>query len=465
MINKIKKITPISLFIYLIIAIMILSLLLKGVNIEETRIRSIISLEGINWYLNNSISEFINFKPLAMIIVIMMGIGLCERTGLLQDILSISVKEVKGALLNIIAVFVGILGNIMSSAAFAIIPPITAYVFIKSKRSPIVGIISSYTGVAAGLSANIFITPTDILLTEISNHTLENSNININLNVSSNWIFMFVSSFVLSILAGYFIYRFIEPKFKSYFKFTEYIEVERSSKIGLKYCLIFTVFYILIIIVLDNRLYTKYNEHIIFSKGFVIILSIWFIINGIIYGLINKKIKSIIELEKMFNDTIAGMSSFIILCFFASQFIAIFNYTNMSKVISVLGIHFLEKFSGYNTVLLVLFIIVVSLLNFFIGSCSAKWIILSPIFLPMMFKLGIEPSITQAAYRIADSVTNCISPLEPFLPFIIMLCNKYDDSIDISRLIKTMFPIAIFMLVIWTAILLIWYSFRLPFGF
>ena len=166
----------------------------------------------------------------------------------------------------------------------------------------------------------------------------------------------------------------------------------------------------------------------------------------------------------MLSKSASGLAGFIVLCFFAAQFVEAFSYTNIGLFVSVKGAEFLET-TGFDGIPLILSFLILSLLiDFFIGSASAKWVLLSPIFVPMFMRLNLTPFFTQAAYRIGDSITNAISPLEPFMPYMIATAQKYDKKAGLGTVISNMMPIALAYLVSWAALLVIWYVFDIPLG-
>lgn len=454
---------PIYIFLILSIIISFLSFLLSGIKFSspsgELYIKNIISLHGMEWFIKNFVKNFALFPPLATVIAMSIGISIAEETGLIKAALKILIINVKSKkFVTFIVVFSGVLGNVAGSSTFAIIPPLGGMIFKTMKRNPIVGVLAGFAGVSAGLSANVLITPTDVLLTSITQKSVNLLNPSLNISVACNWFFMFASTFLLSIVGTIVIEKFIEPRFSSANdndytedeKHLNYIEVN-----GLKYVLFTTIIYIIILFLFVNNL---------IISGIVPFLILWFLLIGILYGKLTGKIKNLSDIENMMTNSIKNISGFIVICFFASQFIEIFSYTNLGVFISVLGSEWLLHLGIVGVPIIIIFIIFTTFINILIGSSSAKWALLAPIFIPMFMNIGISPIVTQAAYRIADSVSNCISPLEPFMPFIIIICKKYDDKIGMGTIITWMFPIAISFIISWTLLLLIWYQFNIPLG-
>lgn len=464
---------PIYMFIILSIIVIILSMIFNGTEISEEKIiHSLLSKDGINWIIDNLVKNFINFPPLGMVIITMFGIGLGEETGFIGTTLKLTILKAPAKLVTSIVLFVGILGNIAGSAVFIIIPPLAGLIFSSLKRNPILGIIAGYMGVAGGLSANLLITPTDVInsgITEVSARLIDNQYI---VPPTANWYFMIVSTFVLTIVGTYIIEKIIEPNLGSYEieneETSNLLELSSIEKKGFMYAIFSLIIYISLLsltIIPENGILR--GESIInspFMKGMIPILTLFFFIPSLVYGVYVGKIKNKVELLKLLEKSISNLSGFILLCFFASQFVSIFNYTNFGLLISTTGANFLKSLEIPTTIIIILFILFCTFVNFFIGSLSAKWTILSPIFVPLFMELGLRPEFTQAAFRIADSVTNPISPLEPFMPFILICMQKYKKDYGVGNLISLMLPLTLGFLISWTLLLFIWYIFNLQLG-
>lgn len=465
---------PIYMFIVLTILVIGLSAIFGGIEVTEDKIiHNLLSKDGINWMLDNLIKNFINFPPLGMVIITMLGIGLGEETGFIGTALKLTIIKAPAKLVTAIVLLVGILGNMAGSAVFIIIPPLAGLIFKSLKRNPILGIIAGYMGVAGGLSANLLITPTDVInsgITQVSARLVDND---YTVPPTANWYFMIVSTFVLTIVGTYIIEKIIEPNLERDYEEdnkeeVNILEVSNNEKKGFKYAIISLIVYIIILLfALISRNGILRGESIVnspFMKNMIPILTLFFFIPSLIYGIFVGKIKTKIELLKLLEKSISNLSGFILLCFFASQFVSIFNYTNFGILISTVGADILKSLKIPTVVIIILFILFCTFVNFFIGSLSAKWTILSPIFVPLFMELGLRPEFTQAAFRIADSVTNPISPLEPFMPFVLICMQKYKKDYGIGNLVSLMLPLTVGFLIFWTLLLFVWYAFNLQLG-
>lgn len=201
-----------------------------------------------------------------------------------------------------------------------------------------------------------------------------------------------------------------------------------------------------------------------FMDSLVPIIAILFLIPGLVYGLVTKEIKNDKDVAAQMSDTMASMGMFIVLAFTAGQFVAYFNETNMGLVIGVYGAEFLDSVNFSGIGLILLFILIAAFINIFIGSASAKWAMMAPVFVPIMMQLGYAPEFTQMAYRVADSATNIISPLMTYFAVIIAFAQKYDKKMGIGTLVSTMLPYSIFFLIGWTIMLIVWMWLGIPLG-
>lgn len=470
---------PIYIFIILSIMVMIISAIFSGKiistdNSKETLvIKNLLSRDGLIWILKNLIKNFINFPPLGMVLVTTLGIGLAEETNFLKTLLKLCIVKAPVKFVTAIVVFSGIMGNIAGSAVFIIIPPLAAIIFKSLGKHPIAGLAAGFVGVSGGLSANLLITPTDVINAGITDLSAKIIDPTYSVNPSANWYFMIASTFLLTLVGTIIVDKVIEPrlgKFEDFHDNDNIVNITLNEKKALKISGITTLIYIfllLITIVPNNGILRSDNGSLVpspFLDSMIPILTLLFFIPALTYGKITKQINCRNDLIKLLTKSLGGLSSFVLLCFFAAQFVSFFTYTNLGVWISITGASYLKSISLSKLTVILIFILFCTFTNFFIGSLSAKWTILAPIFIPMFMEMGLSPAFTQAAFRIADSVTNPISPLEPFIPFIIITMQKYNHKYGLGTLISIMLPLSIGFLFFWTLLLVIWYVLDLPLG-
>ncbi|MGF7060069.1 AbgT family transporter [Brassicibacter mesophilus] len=478
---------PIYIFMIMALIVVVISAVTAGTKVihpgtgEEQVVKSLVTREGIVWILSNVVKNFTKFPPLGMVLVMMIGLGLAEEAGLLRTLLRKVIVGAPKTLVTFIIIFSGIMGNIAGSATFVVIPPLGGLIFKALKRHPIAGIAAGFSGVAAGLSANLLITPTDILSAGISEKAAQIIDPNFLVHPAVNWFFMIASTVVLSIVGVLVTEKIIEPRLGKYDPKNadetyesddeELMTITENERKGLKNAGIVTLIYFAIIafiIVPKNGILRDPVAGTIvpspFLSSMIPLLLVWFIVAALAYGIGAKTIKNSNDVVKYMTESMKSFAGFILLCFFAAQFVEFFAYTNLGLLLAVKGAKFLKASGIVGIPLVVAFIIFVSMINFLIGSSSAKWALLAPIFIPMFMQIGISPAATQAAYRIADSVTNSISPLEPFLPFIIICAQRFDKRSGMGTVISTMIPYALTYLIIWTILLVVWMLLDLPLG-
>jgi len=474
---------PVYIFIILTIVVFVVSALCGNIVFphpntgEEQHITNLMTKDGLTWLLQSMVENFVTFSPLGMTLVAMLGIGIAEETGLVTTVIKSSIAGAPRVLVTAVVLLVGIMGSLAGSATFVIIPPLGAMIFKGMGRHPIAGLAAGFAGVAAGLSANLLITQTDILLAGITESAAQIYDPEYTVNPTVNWYFMAASTVVLTIVGTIVLDKIVEPRLGEYkgedgegAEETSLSEVTAEEKSGMKWAGIATLVYIALLaltVVPKNGILRGEDGGIIespFMSSMIPILTVFFLVAGLAYGIRTKAIKKSGDVVNMWGKSMSGLAGFVVLCFFAGQFVKAFSQSNLGLYLSVKGSDFLSSSHLTGIPLIVAFIGITMLINFVIGSASAKWALMAPIFVPMFMKLNLSPAFTQAAFRIADSVTNSISPLEPFMPFIIITALKYDKKSGLGSIIATMLPLAITFAVTWTLLLVIWYVLGLPLG-
>lgn len=437
---------------------------------------SLMNKEGIAYIFNNATSNFTGFAPLGTVLVAMLGVGVAEWTGLIGDTLKKLIRSVPTRLLTAVVVLAGIVSNIASDAGYVVVIPLGAIVFAGAGRHPIAGLAAAFAGVSGGFSANLIIGPTDALLTGITNAALESANIDYSMSVTGNWYFMIASTVILTIVGTWVTTKIIEPRLGQYNG--EYMPDDEPltdlENKGLRCAGIALLIFIVIMAVMlipENGALRVLDEasgqmtmDYFLSNGLIFAIFFLFAIPGLVYGMTIGKIKSSHDFVESMTESMKSMGSYIVLAFFAAQFINYFSYTNLGTILSVEGAEFLENIGFKGLPLIISFIVLAAFLDLFMGSASAKWAIMAPIFVPMMFNLGLTPELTQIAYRIADSVVNIITPLMSYFAMILVFMKRYDKRSGLGTLISTMLPYSIAFFISWVLLLVIWYFTSIPIG-
>lgn len=435
----------------------------------------LLNAEGIRYMFSSLVDNFTSFAPLGVVLVAMLGVGVAEDAGFFDAGLKKMLSNVSPTILTAAVVFTGIVSNIASDAGYVVVVPLGAMIFAAAGKHPIAGLAAAFAGVSGGFSANLIFGPTDVLLGGITNEALRASNIDYTVNAPGNWYFLIVSTFILTIVATVVTEKVVIPNLGEYKG--AYVHEDKPltdlEKKGLKNSMIgFLIFAVVmaILMVPENAILREANSEgkmtldNFMGPGLIAAILLMFLIPGYIFGRTTGKFKDSSDLIGAMTKSMESMSGFLVLAFFAAQFVSFFAYTNLGTILSVKGAEFLESIKLTGIPLVILFIILSAFINLFIGSASAKWAIMAPIFVPMFMNMGLSPELSQMAYRIADSSTNIISPLMNYFAMIVIFMQKYDKDRGLGTLISTMLPYSIAFLIFWTLLLVVWMIFKIPLG-
>ncbi len=471
---------PFILFLYLVVALIILAAVLAGLGVsavnpttgEVVKVQSLLTRDGMVWILGSLVSNFSGFAALGIVLVMQMAIGVTEASGLLTTAIRRAVLGVPTWALTATVLFIGINGSIASEASIIFIPPLAAAAFYAAGKHPLAGLIAGYAATNAGFTANLMITATDALLYGVTQEAAQMIDPSYTTTPANNWYFMIASCFVLTIVGTIVNDRIIEPRLG---KFTgsevdEARDATDLEKKGLRNAGIFSVIFIALILIgliPSNGILRGDDGSIIngpFITGLVPFLLAYFVLVGVVYGFTVGTFKKLEDIPKVMADSLTSLTGYIVLVFVIAQFIAIFNYTNLAMVIAVNAASFLSHIGLTGVPLILAILLVTTFVNFFMTSGTAKWYIFAPIFVPMFMMLGYTPEFAQVVYRIADSCTNPITPIYPYLPMVIGMAAKYDKKFGMGNVISMMIPYSFGFLIIWTIFVIAWMFLGLPLG-
>ncbi|MBU5485231.1 AbgT family transporter [Clostridium sp. MSJ-11] len=481
---------PMAIFIILSIIVIIVSDLCAraGVNVQYDMLDkvnggtklttveavSLLTPDGIRYMFTTAVTNFTSFAPLGTVLVAMLGVGMAEETGFIQALLRKTVMSTPKQLITAIVVFLGIMSNIASDAGYIVLIPLGALVFLSFGRHPLAGIAAAFAGVSGGFSANLLIGTTDPLLGGISTEAARLMNPGYDVAATANWYFMIVSTFLITIIGTFVTDRIVEPRLGVYkdAPAEDILGLTKEEKKGLKYAVIgFLIFLIVILamVVPYNGILRHPETHKIIGKtpfmdSIVPIIALFFFVPGACYGIAAGNIKSNKDIANALGKSMGKMGGYLVLVFFAAQFVAYFGHTNLGTILAVKGAQFLETTGLTGIPLIILFILLCAFINLFMGSASAKWAIMAPVFVPMFMGIGFTPEFTQAAFRVGDSCTNIITPLMSYFALIVSFAEKYDEDTGIGTLISMMLPYSALFLIGWSALLMLWYGLNLPLG-
>lgn len=484
---------PIALFAALAAGIVVLSAIFKvlGVSatgelvsngvLQETTVESVslLTKEGLTYMLTNAVNNFTSYAPLGMVLVAMLGVGVAEQSGLINALLKSAVKVTPAKLITPVIVFLGIMSNIASDAGYVILIPLGAMIFRAYGRHPMAGLAAAFAGVSGGFSANLLVGTLDPLLAGISQTAVSIIDPDYEVAIMGNYYFLFVSTILVTILGTIVTEKVVEPRLGTFDgkvlgeeddSLTTITDLERKGlrNAGLA-ALLFVVVIVGACIPADSFLRNE-NGQIFgnpaspFINGIVLLITLLFLIPGVAYG---KTVGTFTKEDGVCNamsKSMASMGSFLALAFVSAQFINYFNYTKLGTIIALTGANFLQKIDIGLIPLVVIFILFSAFLNLFMGSASAKWNILAPVFVPMFMLLGYSPELCQLAYRIGDSCTNIITPMMTYFAVIIVFAQRYDKKAGIGTITATMLPYSVVFLICWTLLLVVWLLVGLPIG-
>lgn len=471
---------PFILFLYLVVALIILAAVLAALGVsavnpttgEVVAVQSLLTRDGMVWILGSLVSNFSGFAALGIVLVMQMAIGVTESSGLLTTAIRRAVLGVPTWALTATVLFIGINGSIASEASIIFIPPLAAAAFYAAGKHPLAGLIAGYAATNAGFTANLMITATDALLYGVTQEAAQMIDPSYTTTPANNWYFMIASCFVLTIVGTVVNDRIIEPRLG---KFTG-SEVDQArdatdlEKKGLRNAGIFSVIFIALILIgliPSNGILRGDDGSIIngpFITGLVPFLLAYFVLVGVVYGFTVGTFKKLEDIPRVMSESLTSLTGYIVLVFVIAQFIAIFNYTNLAMVIAVNAASFLNDIGLTGVPLILAILLVTTFVNFFMTSGTAKWYIFAPIFVPMFMMLGLTPEFAQVVYRIADSCTNPITPIYPYLPMVIGMAAKYDKKFGMGNVISMMIPYSFGFLIIWTIFVIAWMFLGLPLG-
>ena len=473
---------PMILFFIMALIVIIVSALVSGLGIqvehpttgETIEAFNLLSVEGFQRILTEAVDNFTQFAPLGVVLVAMLGVGVADKGGLITAALKKFVMGAPDKYITSAVVFAGIMSNVASDAGYVVLVPLGAIIFSAKGRHPLVGLAAAFAGVSGGFSANLLLSTLDPMMAGISQEAAHIIDPNYMVDPSVNYYFMIVSTFLITVVGTWVTEKIVAPRFGEYTgEYTEDMdEVTPKERKGLRaagIAFLICIIILLIMTVPEGGILRSPEGELIegaspFVGGMVPLIALFFIIPGIAYGKSAGTIDSSDDVAEFMEESMADMGAYVALAFAAGQFVAYFDWTNIGTILAISGAEFLEAIGFTGLPFIIVFILVSGFINLFVGSASAKWAIMAPVFVPLLMQLGYAPEFAQMAYRIGDSTTNIITPLMPYFAIIIAFAQKWDEDIGLGTLISTMVPYSIAFMIAWTLLLIIWFVFGLPLG-
>lgn len=477
---------PFILFLYLAVILMIVSAVVNWFDVsvvhptteEKIVANSLLSKEGVLYMLSSMLDNFTGFAPFGLVIVMMFGIGLAQKVGFFETFMKKTIIGAPKGFITYTIIFIGVLGNIASDAAMIIIPPLAGMVYYAIGRHPLAGMAAAFAGVGIGFTANFLIAGTDALLSGITTEAAQIIIPEYTVTPVDNWFFMSASVFMLVIVGAFVTDKIVEPrlgtfdpKYADQSLIKEKISDPTSQEVkGLRNAVIAGVLYLLLLaaLVIPANGFLRSDEGTIIPSPFISniipIILIMFILVAVVYGKTAGTIKKSADVPILMGEAMKDMSGYIVLIFAAAQFISYFNWTNLSTITAISSSSMLQNANFTGMGFVVCFILLVTMINLVISSGSAQWALMAPVFVPLFMLLNYDPAFAQLAYRIGDSTTNNISPVNPYVIMVLGFMKRYDSRFGFGSIISLMLPYTLIILVIWIVMFVVWNLVGIPIG-
>ena len=482
---------PAIIFFWLIVIVIVLSVILSFVGwsatyeavdpvtheiaTQTTTVRSLLSREGIAFLFTSIVPNFMNFGAVGVIIVAMIGVGVAEESGLIATLVRKIVEIAPRSIFTFIVVMLGVVSSIAADAGYLVLVPLGAAAFHSLGRHPLAGLAAAFSGVAAVFLVNVFVTPTDALLAEMTNDAIRLVDPAREVTLVGNLYFMIASSILMGIVCTILTEKVVEPHLGPY---NNELPAEEPHKLtpteqhGLRRAglalLAFVIFIALLTAPPGAPLRHPETGEIIsgspFMSGLIVLISALFFTVGFTYGKATGTVPTLTAAINMVQKTFAGMAGLILLLLIIAQFVAFFGFTNIATVLAANLAEFLETVPLGTTSYIVIFVLVIFLIDLILTGAVAKWAIFAPVFIPLFMRLGGDPNLVLAAYRVGNSPANVITPLNVYLAVMVGFAAKYQKDAGIGTIVSLMLPYTVVLLVLWTLLLVAWQWLGLPLG-
>ena len=478
---------PAVLFIALLFIVWILSWLLSYFTFSYIDPRTQAPIEVANQltgsaltaFMTGFVTNFVTFGPIGTVLVAMLGIGVAEHSGFITTGIRALLNVTAKWLLTPMVILVGIMSHSAVDAGYVLVIPIGGVIFYAAGRHPLAGIAAAFAGVSGGFSANFLPAALDPLLQGLTLGGARLLDPAIEVNTLNNYFFTASSSFLIIGLGWWITDRIVEPRVANTpidgnaEDLPELHDLKPEERKGLRRALFAMLLGIVILaatLVPETSPWRDANGELVsfgapIMQSIVALIFFLFLIPGIVFGYVAGTMKGIKDVIDGMSHSMQTMAYYLVIMFFIAQFVYAFNASNLGTLLALAGAEMLKSLEDYPSVLIVGIVLLTGFVNLFVGSASAKWGLLAPIFVPMLMALGVSPDLTQAAYRVGDSSTNIITPLMPYFPLVVVYCQRYVKNTGIGTLAAMMLPYSLWFLVTWTIFLLIYYAIGIPLGF
>lgn len=441
---------------------------------------SLLSPENVRRLLSDMPTTFAHFHPLGFALVVMLGAGVAERSGLFGTAMRAAVRNAPNGILTPLVALVGIVGNLAADAAYVVLIPLAGILFHSAGRHPIAGIAAAFAGVSAGFSANLVPGPVDALLFGITEQAAESIAPWWDANIAGNWFFIVAMTFAYLPVIWWVTDRIIEPRLGPYrsgegtngeaepssepLTALEFQGLRRAGVVAIVVAVVWLALTVGPGAPLQDQSAIPQQRLTPFYKSLIAAFLVMFTATGWVYGKTVGTIATHRELVGFMTESMKDLGYYLVLAFAAAHFVVMFAWSNLGLIFAVQGADLIESSGLPVTATLVLLVVFACLINIFVGSASAKWALLAPVLVPMLMLLGVSPEMTTAAYRVGDSATNIITPLMVYFPLILTFCQRWTRDYGLGSLTATMVPYSVSILLAGVLLVAIWVAFGLPVG-
>jgi aminobenzoyl-glutamate transport protein len=439
---------------------------------------SLATVAGLHRILTEMVTNFTSFAPLGTVLVSMLGIGVLESSGLIGAALRLLVLSAPKHLLTFVIVLAGVLSNTASEIGYVLLVPLGGIIFLGAGRHPIAGLAAAFAGVSGGYSANLLLGTVDPLLAGLSEEAARIIDSGYRVNPAANYYFMVASTFLIAGAGTWVTERIVVPRLGAYTGdgatdapddvLQELSPTERRGLlVALAAAGVFVAFLLWGTVPAAGFLRNPETGGLLrspFLSGIVAFIFLGGTVVGVAYGVATGAFRSDADVMNGMGKTISTLGTYLVLVFFAAQFVAYFNWTNLGLIMAVKGAEALRSSGLGGIPLMLMFVLLSSVINLFMGSASAKWAIMAPVFVPMFMLLGYTPELTQTAYRIGDSTSNVIAPMMSYFALIVAFFERYDKKSGIGTVVATMLPYTVAFFLCWSILLMVWMVLGLPVG-
>jgi aminobenzoyl-glutamate transport protein len=430
---------------------------------------NLLSAAGLTKILSDTVTNFTGFAPVGPVIVAMLGLGLAERSGLLGALLAALVQLTRRRGLPFLVALAGVLSHIALDAGYVVVIPLAGLLFHRAGLPPVAGIACAFAGVSGGFAANLLIGPADAMLAGITTEAARTVAPQAEVAVTANYWFMAASAILVTAIVTAVTYRLVMPRLAA--TATEApVKVAALHGAGAKAVALWTLLVagVLLAGLLPETGFLRGADGSLLKSplipGIVVVVAVYFGVAGLLYGRLSGVWRRADESIGALEETLKTLAGYLVLMFFAAQFVAWFKWSQLGELLAISGAEGLRTLDLNPVLLLLLFVLLTACVDLFIGSASAKWALMAPVFVPMFLLAGIDPAATQAAYRVGDSTANIVTPLMPYFAMVVAFAQRWQKDFGIGTLMALMLPYSLALLLAWSAFLALWLAAGWPLG-